>query len=63
MKKWAEISIISATISLILGMVARALITPIWGVSARAFVLFSVTCLLFAITLILLAMLNIQEKK
>ncbi len=63
MKIWSEVAIIAAVISFITGVISRAIIKPIWGVPARSFILFSAMCLLIAITLILLAMLNIQEKK
>lgn len=63
MKRWAEISIIAAAISFILGVISRAITKCIWGIPARSFVLFAVVCLSFAVALILLAMLNSMEKK
>ena len=63
MKKCAELFILAGGISFLAGSLARAMTQPMWGIPAHSFIVFTTTCLIFAITLILLAMLNNQEKK
>ena len=63
MKKSAELLILAGGVSFLVGSLARAMMKTIWGVQAHSFIVFTSTCLGFAIVLILLAMLNNQEKK
>ena len=65
MKVLASISLLAALISLAIGIVARLMVVPITfapgiEIEARAFLAFTNTCLLIAITLILL---GIARKK
>ena len=59
MKAIVNIALVGAAISLILGIISRATITPIpvvpgTGIEARSLLAFTDTCLLIAITFILL---------
>jgi uncharacterized membrane protein YuzA (DUF378 family) len=51
MKGVCEAFIIVAAISLIIGIISRLLVEPIFGIEAQAFLQFTQTCLLFAIAL------------
>jgi hypothetical protein len=60
MKAIVNISLVAAAISLILGIISRLTITPVplapgKGIEAQAFLQFTNTCLLIAITLMLKA--------
>lgn len=54
MKNIANIAIIIAAISLLVGVISRLSLTPIAGLESRAYVGFTAICLLFAIALSLL---------
>lgn len=62
MKILAYVVIVIAVISLIVGIVSKLTMTPVaflpGGLEAQAFLVFTNTCLLIAITLILLEMLK-----
>jgi hypothetical protein len=65
MKAIVNISLVVAAISLILGVVSRLTLTPLplapgRGIEAQAFLAFTNTCLLIAITL---TVLDIAKKK
>lgn len=53
MKILIDIFMVVAAVSLIVGIISRALLAPVLsiGLEARAFMGFSMVCLLFAITL------------
>lgn len=53
MKILIDVFLVVAAVSLIVGIISRALLTPVLsiGLEARAFLGFSMVCLLFAITL------------
>ena len=56
MKKLINILIIVAAVSFLFGLISRVMMTPFaCGLVAKSFVQFTNTCLLFAITLMLLA--------
>jgi len=65
MKALAYISIVAAIISLAAGIISRIAFIPLnvapGGLEARAFLLFTNTCLLFAIAFILLQLLNAKR--
>ncbi len=65
MKRIAYISMVVAAISLIAGIISRVTLTPIaivpGGLEANVLLTFTNTCLLIAITFILLAMLKSKE--
>ena len=54
MKALVNILVVVAAISIVVGIISRLTLTPVRGVEAHAFLNFTNTCLLFAITLILL---------
>ena len=58
MKVLAKVALVVALISLVLGIYSRLILTPLnivpGSVSAAVFINFTNTCLLFAITLLLL---------
>lgn len=62
MKKIAVTAMIIGMVSLIAGIISRVMVTPLTivpgGLEANAFLAFTNTCLLFAIALTLLAILN-----
>lgn len=51
MKNLANIAIVLAAISLVIGIISRLALNPIAGLESRAFVGFTAICLLFAIAL------------
>lgn len=52
MKVLMDVFLVIAAVSLIVGLVSRALMAPIYfGLEARSFLGFSIVCLLFAVTL------------
>ena len=52
MKILIDVFLVVAAVSLIVGLVSRAMMVPLaFGLEARSFLGFSVVCLLFAITL------------
>ena len=53
MKKVADILIIVAVVSAVVGIISRLLVQPVLGIFASAFLQFSAICLLLAITLLL----------
>jgi uncharacterized ion transporter superfamily protein YfcC len=53
MKKLADIAIVLAIISVVVGIISRLLVHPIAGIFASAFLQFSGVCLLLAIALLL----------
>lgn len=60
MKNIAYIALVIAAISLIVGIISRLTLTPVGpaGIEAQAFLAFTNSCLLIAITLVLLEMLK-----
>jgi len=53
MKKLADVAIILAMISVVLGIISRLVVQPIAGIFANAFLQFAGVCLLLAIALLL----------
>lgn len=53
MKKLADVAIIVAVVSVIVGIISRLLVQPIAGIFAGAFLQFAGVCLLLAIALLL----------
>lgn len=53
MKKLADIAIILAVISVVVGIISRLLVQPVAGIFANAFLQFASVCLLLAIALLL----------
>lgn len=51
MKNLANLAIVLAAISLVVGIISRLSLNPIAGLESRAFVGFTAVCLLFAIAL------------
>ncbi len=51
MKSIANLAIVIAAISLLLGVISRLSLKPIAGLESRAFIGFTAICLLFAIAL------------
>lgn len=54
MKNIANIAIIIAAVSLLVGVISRLSLTPIAGLESRAYIGFTAICLLFSIALSLL---------
>lgn len=65
MKTIAYIFIVVAAVSLIVGLVSRLTLTPVsivpGGATARSFLEFTNTCLLIAVTFILLHIVKIKQ--
>jgi len=53
MKKLADIAIIIAVISVVVGIISRLTLKPVAGIFANAFLNFAGVCLLLAIALLL----------
>lgn len=53
MKKAADLAIVVAVVSIVVGILSRLIVKPIAGIFASAFLEFSAVCLLLAIALIL----------
>lgn len=62
MKKLAIAAMGVAGVSLIVGIIAKLSLTPVFATSANAFLRFTNTCLLAAIALLLLQIVKAKEK-
>ncbi|MCZ2844962.1 MAG: hypothetical protein O2U61_00440 [Candidatus Bathyarchaeota archaeon] len=51
MRKICEAFIVVAAVSLIVGVISRLMVKPIWGIEAQAFLQFTKACLLFAVAI------------